>query len=216
MEGWNHKLVEGFSSKRVWMGKKWQNLITGKMSKSPALTLYVIYTRRRRRKARRSAAGKCNPSPLKREMSNRWLAACPPRSASAARSRRKLNAAPLTEADTGETLLLGRDETDPELNGVAVYSDEWGDSGGVCRRWHKFKANVAPSAGEVTVAQSDQRGRAAHIPWHYSGFVGAVIDVKARCLELDDIISVTPDRLYQVNTQVLTTFIGGRALIDRG
>lgn len=66
---------------------------------------------------------------------------------------RKLNAAPLTKTrhahshtrTTGETLLLGRDETDPELKGVAVCSEERGDSGDVCRRWHQFKANAATS-----------------------------------------------------------------------
>lgn len=61
----------------------------------------------------------------------------PARSTYAARSRAKVNAAPLTKTrhtytqTTGEALLLGQDETDPEQKKkktAAVYSVEWGDA----------------------------------------------------------------------------------------
>lgn len=62
----------------------------------------------------------------------------PARSTYAARSRAQVNAAPLTKTrhthtqTTGEALLLGQDETDPEQKkkkkAAAVYSEEWGDA----------------------------------------------------------------------------------------
>lgn len=163
-------------------------------------TLHLFY-REHQRKALRSAAGKYGPPLLKGEMSNRWLATCPPAPLMLRAPGRKLtqllwsNPDRHTQTTEEALLLLGQDETDPEGKSCCCLFR------GMGRRCscpltltspvQSKHCNVAPSTGEVTEAQSSRATCTAEIPSHHSGFVRALTD----CLALDGIFSVEPYRL---------------------
>lgn len=96
-----------------------------------------LFYREHRIKTLRSAAGKYGPPLLKREMSNRWLAPCPPVPLMLRAPGRKLTQLLWPKPDThththtnhrGSIAAgTGRDWSWPK-KAAAVYSEEWGDA----------------------------------------------------------------------------------------
>lgn len=163
-----------------------------------------LFYREHRIKTLRSAAGKYGPPLLKREMSNRWLAPCPPVPLMLRAPGRKLTQLLWPKPDThthtqttGEALLLGQDETDPDQKKLLLFIPRNGATLLVSTDDNKpsskqtLQRRTVCRWGHCGTKQSDLRGHAAEIPSHHSGFVRALID----CLALDDTFSVEPYRL---------------------